>query len=122
MHVNLGCRWVYMGVYGCFGVCAGALGYTNTNAQANNTNRDINRLAGYNFRPHMAGKFRKKDTCVCAGIKWVKKVSGGWGWVQMVAGGCIYTQQTKKTTNRDTDRRAGHNFRKVVGGKIAPQA
>ena len=34
-----------MGVYGCFGVCMGALGYTNANAQANNTKKDINKLA-----------------------------------------------------------------------------
>ena len=56
-----------MGVYGCFGVCMGALGYTNANAQANNTKRDINKLSGYDFRPCVAGKFPKKThMCVQA--------------------------------------------------------
>ena len=67
-----------MGVYGCFGVCMGALGYTNANAQTNNTKRDINKLAGYDFRPCVAGKFPKKNTYVCAGIKWVRRDLGGW--------------------------------------------
>ena len=48
-----------MGVYGF------AVGCTITNAQTNNTKRDRNGLAGYDFRPCMAGKFPQK-TYMCA--------------------------------------------------------
>ena len=52
---------------GCVWVCMGAVGCAITNAQANNTKRDRNVLAGYDFRPctGMAGKFpQKRYICV----------------------------------------------------------
>ena len=58
-----------MDVYGCIWVFMGAVGFTNTNAQTNNTERDRNGLTGYDSRPCMAGKFPQKDTYMCAGIK-----------------------------------------------------
>ena len=43
----------------------GAVGYTSTNAQANDTKRDITGLSGYDSRPYMDGKFpQKRDICV----------------------------------------------------------
>ena len=107
-----------MSVYGCICVCMGALGYTNTYAQENNTKRDINGLAGHDFRPCMAGKFPEKNHIGARRHKGVRRDSGGWEWVRMGAGGCISTQQTQNKTNRDTDRSAGHNFGKGVGGKL----
>ena len=44
---NLRFGRVNMGVYGCIWVFMGAVGFTNTNAQANNTERDRNGVAGY---------------------------------------------------------------------------
>ena len=35
--------------------------------------------------------------------------------------GCICTQQTQNKANRDTDRTAGHNLGKGVGGQIGCQ-
>ena len=98
-----------MGVYGCIWVFMGALGYTNTYAQTNNTKRDINGVAGYDSRPCMAGKFpQKRHICVCR-HKGVRRDSGGWGWVRMGAGGCIGTQQTQNRAKRVIGGRAGHN-------------
>ena len=72
---------------GCIWVCMGAVGCTTTNLQANNTKKRQNRLAGYDSRPCMAGKFpQKRHKCVC-GHKEVRRDSGGRGWVQMGAGG-----------------------------------
>ena len=45
---------MYVGEYGCLWVFMGAVGCTITNAQTNNTKRDRNGLAGYDFP--------KKDT------------------------------------------------------------
>ena len=36
---------------GCVWVCMGAVGCAITNAQANNTKRDRNGVAGYDYRP-----------------------------------------------------------------------
>ena len=36
----------------------------------------------------------------------------------MGAGGCIGIQQTQNKANRGTDRPAGYNFGKDVGGKL----
>ena len=44
----------------------GAVWYTNTNAQANNTKRHRNGIVGYDFRSCMAGKFPPKKTHMCA--------------------------------------------------------
>ena len=107
-----------MGVYGCMWVCMGAVGCTTTNAQANNTKRDRNGLEGYDSRPCMAGKFPpKRHICACR-LKGVRRDSGGWIWVRMGAGGCISIQQTRNKANRGTDRPAGYNFGKGVGGEI----
>ena len=54
---------------GCMWVCMGTSGCTNTNLQANKTKKDRNRVAGYDSRPCMDGKFPPKDTYVCTDIK-----------------------------------------------------
>jgi hypothetical protein len=96
-----------VGVYGCIWVCMGALGYTNTYAQTNNTKRDINGVAGYDSRPCMAGKFPQKRH-ICARMhKGVRRDSGGREWVRMGAGGCISTQQAQNKAKRVTDRSQG---------------
>ena len=103
-----GYTWGFMGVLGC----------TIINAQGNKTERDTNGLTGYDFRPCMAGKFPpKRHICACR-LKGVRRDSGGWIWVRMGAGGCISIQQTRNKANRGTDRPAGYNFGKGVGGEI----
>ena len=109
---------MYVGEYGCLWVCMGAVGCTITNAQTNNTKRDRNGLAGYDFRPCMAGKFPQKRHICVRRHKGVTRDSGGWGWVRMGVGGCISTQQTQNKANRDTDRSTGHNFGKGVWRKL----
>ena len=99
----------------------GTVGHTSTNAQTNNRKRDRNRLAGYDSRPCMAGKFPQKRHIYVCRHKRVKRDSGGWAWVRMGAGGCIGTQQTQNKTNRGTDRPAWHNFGKCVWGQIGGQ-
>ena len=107
------------GKYGCIWVYMGAVGHTITNAQAHNTKRDRNGLAGYDPRPCMAGKFpQKRHMCVCR-HKGVRRDSGGWGWVRMGAGGCIGTQQHK---TRQTDAQIGPQviiLARVCVGKLA---
>ena len=49
-----------MCVYVCIWGFMGALGYTNTNAQGNNTKRDINGIVGCDYRSCMVGKFPQK--------------------------------------------------------------
>ena len=99
-----------MGVVGCPN--------TNTNAQQNKTKRDTNALKGYDYGSCVAGKFPDKRHICARRHKGVKRDSGGWGWVRIGAGGCISTQQTQNKTSRGTDRPAGHNFGKGVGGQI----
>ena len=89
-----------MNAYGCIWVFMGALGFPNTNAQTNNTKRDRNRLAEYDYRPCMAGKFPQKRHICARRHKEVRRDSGGWGYVRMGAGGCIGTQQTQKNAKR----------------------
>jgi len=50
--------------------------------------------------------------------KEVRRDSGEWKWVRMGARGCIDTHQTQNKANRDTDRPAGRNFGKGMGGKL----
>ena len=97
------------------------VGCTITNAQTNDTKRDRNRLAGYDSRPCMAGKFPPKRHIYVCRHKRVRRDSGGWGWVRMGAGGCISTQQTQNKTNRHTYRSVGHNFGKGVCAEIGEQ-
>ena len=99
---------------GCMWVCMDAVGCAITNAQANNTKRDRNGVAGYDYRPCMAGKFSPKRHIYALRHKGSRRDSGGWGWVRMDAGICIATQQTHNKANRDSDGFAGHNFGKVV--------
>ena len=96
----------------------GTEGCTITNAQTNNTKRDRNRLAGYDFRPCMAGKFPPKRHIYVCRHKRVKRDSGGWAWVRMGAGGCIGTQQTQNKTNRGTNRSQDIILASVRGGKL----
>ena len=107
-----------MSTYGFIWVCMGAVGFTNTNAQANNTKRDRNGLEGFDFRPCMAGKFPQKRHICARRHTGVRRYSGGWGLVWMALGGCICTQQTQNKTNRDIYGLTGHNFGKGVGGKL----
>ena len=107
-----------MCAYGCIWVFMGALGYTNTNAQENNTKRDINGQAGYDSRPCMAGKFPQKRHICEHRHKGARRDSGGWVCVRVGVGGCISTQQTQNKANRDTDRSTGHNFGKGVWRKL----
>ena len=74
---NLRFGRVNMGVYGCIWVFMGAVGFTNTNAQANNTERDRNGVAGYDSRPCMAGKFPQKGHICARRHKGVRRDSGG---------------------------------------------
>ena len=62
----------------------------------------------------------KRHICACR-LKGVRRDSGGWIWVRMGAGGCISIQQTWNKANRGTDRTAGYNFGKGVGGEIGWQ-
>ena len=89
-----------MNAYGCIWVLMGALGFPNTNAQTNNTKRDRNRLAEYDYRPCMAGKFPQKRHICARRHKGVRRDSGGWGYVRMGAEGCIGTQQTQNNAKR----------------------
>ena len=96
----LGCGRIYMGIWIYIWVFMGVVWCTNTNAQANNTKRDRNGLAGYDSWPCMVGKFpQKRHICVCR-HKGVRRDSGGWVWVRMGAGGCIRTQQTQNKAKR----------------------
>ena len=104
-----------MGAYGCFGVCMGALGYTNAKPKANNTKRGINELSRVRF-PAMCGReiSQKRHICVCRhkmGKEGLRRVGIG-------SNGCrgmhIHAANAKNT-NRDTDMCVGHNFDKVWG-------
>ena len=107
-----------MGVHGCIWVFMGALGYTNTYAQTNNTKRDINGVAGYDSWPCMAGKFPQKRH-ICARMhKGVRRGSGVRGWVRMGAGGCISTQQAQNKANKVTNRSQGTILTRVCGVEI----
>jgi len=97
---------------GCMWVCMGTSGCTNTNLQANKTKKDRNRVAGYGREISP-----KRQICVCR-HKEVRRDSGEWKWVRMGARGCIDTHQTQNKANRGTDRPAGRNFGKGMGGKL----
>ena len=107
-----------MGVYGFMWVCMGALGYTNTYAQTNNTKRGINWVAGHDYRPCMAGKFPQKRHMCAHMHEGVRRDSGVWGWVRMGAGGCINTQQAQNKANKVTDGSQGTILTRVCGVKI----
>ena len=83
------------------------------NAQANNTKRDRNGLAGCDYRSCVAGKFPQKRHICVRRHQGVTGDEGGWEWVLMGAGGCISTQKTQNKVNRGTDRTEGYNFDKA---------
>ena len=94
----------------------GALRYNYTNAEENNTKRDIHCLTGYDSRPCMTGKFPQKGHIRVSRYNGIKRDSGRLKWVRMGVGGCIGTQQTQNKSIRDTDMTFGRNFGKGMCG------